>query len=1005
MSALRRAAWLVAPVLAGALALGGGAAEGQDQGTKVCGPSSQAVLKIGSFTVINLPPGLEQITAHAAGGTDGQLVLASDGRKVMRSVNGGCNWKQVYDASSAAGDISPKVTQLLLPESGKIAYMILDGPAGTPLNEALLYSPDGGETWGPRNSGLPPAGRYKKLYAAPDNPNALYLVVTVGEQAGVTPADPAGVTGSLYGSDNGGESWTQRSSGVAIDSLAIDPIQSTQLYVVRANHAVELSVDAGQTFKVVPTPPEDNPDAPLVPGQNLPQPAEPWREIAVAHKLPFNATIALLATNGSTGSVQRGAVTSDGGKNWQNMSVNDMGPVGGLHFGRSRTQMYYAAGSDSTAFHGPGFFGLNPEKLEFVNIDDHDFLNLRDPQIARVTAGGPERYRGIFMRRHAPQEDPPLPDAIVRFDPPAPPPGEDFLEGKPCSDAFDTDPGKIDRPQVDFGGTRLDVNLQPNVPLRADLKAKVPPAPSPLDVYFLIDQSTSMDPAIEGLFCSIGRMARELPRKGIDVNFGLAGYSDYYLKTYQRYLDISPPGPAIGKALQTMFTVGGVHEPIRGALFQTATGAGLDVSARDPNDDDPQDIGEPSRVDRKVPPGQQANFRENALRIVLLIGDEPYEEDTEGEPTRDEVVRALKDKKAQVVGIQVLAQFDTNTLRPNDEQNAVRRLILRQQMEYFAKETGAIAPRGGIDCDGGGAPDVQAGAPLVCSIRENGIQKQIDETLLTILRGVEDKQTIKIVPGKSSGLNLAVEGGESGLVNIKKPNEVGATGVLSCTDAQVGRKFDISFDVIVAGRTVGSLPGQATCGTVEEPAAVPPVVAKPRAAKPSPSKPAPVKPAPEPAAAPAVPAPPAPPASPQIAVSAPPPPPPPAPAPAGNVQIQSASAPANAVAPAPGQGAAAAEEQKQINPQVALARSDGGEGRAPLSTEGHPISGGGQPGSGPAGRPGEYFMVARKRDPVPVPALVTLGLGGAGAFLWVAAGAARRRRRELELTPARIDRR
>jgi hypothetical protein len=111
------------------------------------------------------------------------------------------------------------------------------------------------------------------------------------------------------------------------------------------------------------------------------------------------------------------------------------------------------------------------------------------------------------------------------------------------------------------------------------------------------------------------------------------------------------------------------------------------------------------------------------------------------------------------------------------------------------------------------------------------------------------------------------------------------------------------------------------------------------------------------------------------------------------------------VAPAPGQGAAAAEEQKQINPQVALARSDGGEGHAPLSRgeQGHPISGGGAQGS--VGKPGEYFMVARRRDPVPVPALVTLGLGGAGAFLLVAVGAGRRRRRKPELTPARINRR
>ena len=968
----RAALALVATVLVSA---GLPPAQGQDAVVKVCpGGQSDAVLRSGQFTTIAKPPALDQIRTFAAGGGDGQLLLASDGKSLMRSIDGGCAWRAVAFSAPDGGPVdavAPKIDQLVIPEGGDKAYMVLSGVGDTAVPQ-LMTSADGGETWGDSGSGLPAAGRFRELVPAPDDPNVLYLIAGTAE--GLRPADGVVPSGGLYATEDGGQSWAQRDAGVAIDSLAVDPIDAKDLWIVRADHSVEVSIDGGTTFSVVTPPSDADPNTP----------DDLWREVTVAHQLPSNPLVAVFATNGRDGSVTRGAFTADLGAHWQALDTDGLGPVGGAVFGRSPAQLFWAAGSASTAFHGPGFHVLDREGLHFVDIDGLDLRSLEDPVNVIASGGGTDRYRAIFMRRDAPGEDPPLEDLIVRYDPPAPDPNDSGLAAAgPCKN--NSVPGAQDvvHKPVGFQPGQLDLQLEPGQPLRTDLRAALPPSPTPLDVFFLIDHSTSMDPAIEGLFCSITRMARELPRRGVDAHFGLGGYSDYFLKTYQRYVDISAPGPHISEALRGLFTYGGVHEPIRSALYQTATGDGLNVTAEDPNGQGPGGTGGGRRVQRRVDPGQQANFRDGSLKLALVIGDEPYEEDTDGEPAREDVVRALVKKGILAVGVQVLTPIDesirevVDTNDPLDpdgkDHSPQRQLRLRQQLEYFAQETGALAPRGGVDCDGGGAPDVEGGEPLVCSILENGIQRQLDETLITLLRGIEDRRDVRIVPAKSP-LQVSVESGEFADLDVTRSHDLQATGVIGCTEEQAGRRYPIAFDVMVGDRRVGTLEGRALCGQQEEPAVVPPV--KPRKPAP-PARPDPAPSSPQPQPAP--PAAPVPPAA-QAAVAVAPPPPPPSPAPAGSVQLQpmSAQAPSASSAAAPAPGAAAGQEHKQVNPKLAVIRSDGAEDSAPLSGAELGMS--------------ELHMTA----------LGTGALAITGAF--GAAVLGRRRRREREPAPARVRR-
>src|SRR5439155_22743595 len=138
--------------------------------------------------------------------------------------------------------------------------------------------------------------------------------------------------------------------------------------------------------------------------------------------------------------------------------------------------------------------------------------------------------------------------------------------------------------------------------------------------------------------------------------------------------------------------------------------------------------------------------------------------------------------------------------------------LLDQQLRYFAQNTGAVAPKGGVDCDGGGRPDLQQGDPLVCQIDGRGIRESMGDTLMALLTQFRETADVHLVAAKTSGLSVSVEGGEAKNVDIKKPSELAATAVLSCTAEQVGRRFDLSFAVVVGARTVGTLPAEATCG-------------------------------------------------------------------------------------------------------------------------------------------------------------------------------------------------
>ena len=974
----RRLAVPLAAIALLGVALAPASGEAPTGADRLCDGGSDAVLKKGRWTMFAKPEELGRIVTHAEE-SGGEVLFVADSDRVMRSVDGGCSWKQVYEVAAPTGQgtpadgLVPRISRLtVVPDSGTV-LLVVDGLARAAASQVLRSDEGGDEGSWKAVEGLPPVTGVREIVAPADSADHVYLITGVADPVGDN--EPTGSNGLLFRSDDDGQTWTSLGANGEVSKLAVEPDTSgSYLWIVRANGTVLQSKDAGASFlDMTPAIPE-NPDPDAA--------ADHWRDVAVFRFATIANAVVLTSSPTREADVTRAVYSTTKGAKWEELPTDSLGPPGGMVFGNSQGQLFSANGSESTAWRGPGFTEFVVEEQRWRSADDLGLVSTYDPKRVFEPLETGADYSSVYVRAHragAPGED-----ALARFEPPAAPEDPIPLGGRP--DCGDPNTKPADRKAVDFDPDRLNVQLTPGEPARVPIKAKVAPDPAPVDVTFLIDNSTSMDDAIKGMFCSIERLVRELPERGLDTHFALSHYNDFQDTTYERLVNLGPPkesAPAISEKLKLLNTLRGEDEPLRGALYQLATGAGLDVrNAR--SDNDPLNQSDGLTADRIVAPGQQIDWRPEgkSLRTVFVITDEPYENGTEGEPALESVIAELKARGVRVIGLPVIPR----DVKPNDfEHSVARQVILRTQIDTFARETGALAPKGGVDCDGGGSPDVPEGGPVVCPVDERGIKREIDDTLVSVLASMvgPDRKPVRLVPHRTDGLTASVEGDAQEL-NLRQANDLESTAVLGCTKEQEGEKFDVSFDVVAGeDRVLDTIAGVATCGAIA--AAVPPVV-PPKAPKAKPN-PAPQEPAPGPVSQPAPPQPAAAPAAvqaPQPAVAVAPPPPPPAPAPVNGAPATS-SAPANAAVTQP--GVTAQEERK---PQINLARV--GAEDVPAD---HAMV---------RSRPVAFAPEAQRRSSVPTEAVVTLGVGLAGLLVYVGvASAPRRRRNPADIRPARID--
>lgn len=915
---------------------------GGAQATGAGGPCA-AIQQQGAWSTIAAPAGLSSVTAFAAGGPDGAQLLTTDGTTVRRSTDGGCGWSQTYVAEGGG-----RVRILEIPEAGP-ALMVVDEPAEG-LRSRVFSSSDAGATWKAAGAGLPEAGSIRKLVTARREPRAFALVA--GPQA-VDAIDVLGVTGRLFASEDGGATWEERSTGAPVRDMEVDPRDPNGLFVVRTDGVVQRTKDGGRTFGDVNAPSED------------------WRDIAVA-RLPADPepTIVLSAATGPEAPPTRISVSTDGGSAFIDISHEGVGAVGGLVFGAAPAELYAAAGSAASSFRGPGLRRYVAEENRWEDIDGPRLRSLRDPISVEVAGDrrGSVDPRAIFARRDSP--DTSEADAIARYDPPAPPVTAlqpNIKPPAPCDTRPYTPPPGRRTPAIDFGRQGFDLQLEPGVPRREDLRAKLPPVPTPIDVHFVLERSTSMRPSFAAVTCAIDRIQRELAENASDAHFGLAVYSDLD-ERYNRVVDLQPLGREMHEDLRNLGLLNGRGEPMRSAIFQSLTGAGVYRRGENPAEDPPIEL---------VKPGQAVKYRDDALKTMLTIVNEPYKEDLADEPRREVVTQALREADVKFIGLPVFNALTDSLV--SSETGPAAQAQLRTQLDFFARDSNSYAPKGGVDCDGNGQPDLPENEPLICPLNvvDGKVVTGIADAVLSILRGLQDVQRLRLIPRSGSGLDVGIEGGDA-TVDVTKPSALAGVFTVSCTAAQAGRRFPLAVDVVAGkSRVIATLAGTATCGTL--PAAAVPRPQRPRvevpalpAEKPVIQEPTIVLPNPPPPITP----------QPAVALAVPPPPPSPVPIASGapSAAPSPSSSPAPSASPSPSAGMAA-NPQKRAQLRTAKVRDDKGSGEHSMRAVARPM----------------LVPVPHRRDhrgPTPLhAAMVTLGLGACSAFGYVAVASTRTRRR------------
>lgn len=378
-------------------------------------------------------------------------------------------------------------------------------------------------------------------------------------------------------------------------------------------------------------------------------------------------------------------------------------------------------------------------------------------------------------------------DAIFRYDLFS---GESFLPGAaPLDDETwpDVPHGTITRPALI--PERQVVTVQPGQVKDAPVRFEMPPAVNPLDVYFLVDTTSSMQNAINSLKADIKDIAEGIRRRlGRDACFGVGDFKDFDSagaldadKVFRTHLKITCEEdrslPRVTAALNMLQQGGGGDNPEAHtvALEEMLTGIG--------------------RATPPVLPNQDAEFRPEAYKVVVLITDVEFKQGN-GYPTIEAVGKKLEASAVKVVSVLVQNRHDLATARVHTGE--------------LAQRTNSMAPPGGVDCDGDPKTsdyDVAAGGPLVCE--RHGDNVNIGPVIVRLLLGVEDPGTVAVnIDDPHRVIRGRIKGRTSKITDLKRESSLPFKVPVGCTPAQDGLDLTVGLTPTVRAASVGDLHGE-----------------------------------------------------------------------------------------------------------------------------------------------------------------------------------------------------
>jgi hypothetical protein len=712
------------------------------------------------------PSGPQSTVAHAVDPGD-ETWFITNGRVVMRSTDGGCTFAQVFeldevgaatsriDAMSAAGVLALN-----------IAAPSADGSRPQAGASMVVVSQDGGETFGDPQP-LAGGGEPGPIAVARANPSVIYA--TAGKV--------------LHRSTDAGTTFEPVLSAVAADpvgvaqpELAIDPADEERVYV-RTDTGMVATDDGGQTWsKPVQTAAAGGPAA----GQDVT--GRPGRVV--------------LTTAADDGQVGGYLESLDGGGSFDPVGEDRYGDIQGLPIssgggglGGDDILITTAGIQDGP---DPGVYRWFPELRRFVNFDEFNVTSGGGLRGVTTDLEGCTAY--MFRDDRLVSWELPRDRNGCRLTQPPPPPKFEFFDAPPPPKAREA------RLKPADGDITIPVGGSTSVKFTLELPAQ----PTRLDSFFLLDTSGSTGPYIDGLKVGVSRLVRELLRGFTDANFGLGEYQDisgnvteeddtsgFECIRYRRLYDIAPPTKLFQEKLAGITTCGGSEAGYM-AAHQVATGAG---------------ILEPTSG-RKVRPGGNANWREDTLRVLFHVADEPFSRDPSSVPA-PEVIKALKDRNIKVIGFDMSCSVGTGagvtvnnssvspncpadgtvspgypdcTQRPRESTQETPGILYCELWE-MALETQTFAPRGGVDCNGDGTADVKEGEPMVCRIsgESSGGFVEMAEPIRELLLAIPDIQTAGLELDAPAQIGVDIKALDEVDVDVHGDHDLEFTVTLSCT--------------------------------------------------------------------------------------------------------------------------------------------------------------------------------------------------------------------------------
>ena len=734
----------------------------------------------------DLPEGAPHpgLMAHAVDPVDPRRLLVTEGEHIYRSADGGCTWSEVHHAPSTLGVginlngevvIHERIRQLEIAGRGdqRRAYAVMAPKENEAGAIRVIVSDDGGSEWQERSAGLPPAyTRYDTTaiaYCDGPCPTAV-LAVSPGDPDVAYLAVSEHATMSIYSTTNAGRTWARLPITTAIGG----GIGELQVSPEDPNElwgifTAELnhSRDGGRSW--------ERPGG-LTPvrGLHLSSGVSP-QQVQVLRRRQFAAS-----------PYDRISRSVDGGETFTDIELSD--PISGI---------------PATAAGGPsdelvlstdapdGVVRFDPAARKFTDISAVGLGDVTVPK--RDATAAPafwfRQFRGLaaFVPGAPPPDQMPPTPPRLPFDPVTLPTGGlDWVPGSLVPHDLDVEVGRE--------GTRV-----------LDYRLDLPALPTPVDIWFLMDTSGSMAGAIEGLRQGFETIIHELSASGLDAEFGLASFPAQSV-IYDRLADLAPPNDEFYAALERLTTDGQTNEIHATALYQSVTGEGQE--------------------DAGIPAGRGASFRPQALKIIIHATDEAYGTERGG-PSQDEAAEAMAVAGVRHVGLDLAAGAPDP--QAGADTGGVR--STKRDHDAMAIATDTLAPDGGIDCNGDGTNELEAGDPITCPIVRGQDSLAIAPAIIAAVRGVRDETEVALNVVDGGGLAVEIGDPRRSPVNVKTPNSLPFAVRYTCPPEMTGKIGEVRLRATVRGVPSAEGVARVGCG-VPVPAVAPPPPDAPAAAVP-----------------------------------------------------------------------------------------------------------------------------------------------------------------------------